>query len=139
MVTARRPNAEKATREWLGHHFPGLTKYFYARTGTKQTIPSDVLVDDFDLNIVEWVELGLLLNEVRAALLAELADEVIAEAEVDPQEVYEVAIAGNATMTALLLGVDPEPLGVAPFTAALLTMSALLLAGAAAFWRLPRA
>ena len=30
-------------------------------------------------------------------------------------------------------------LGVAPFTAALLTMSALLLAGAAAFWRLPRA
>ena len=29
--------------------------------------------------------------------------------------VYEVAVAGNATMTALLLGIDPEPLGVAPF------------------------
>ena len=29
--------------------------------------------------------------------------------------VYEVAIAGNATMTALVLGIDPEPLGVAPF------------------------
>ncbi|RQW79418.1 MAG: hypothetical protein EHM14_08805 [Methanothrix sp.] len=56
VVTARRPNAEKATREWLSHHFPSLTKYFYARTGTKQTIPSDVLVDDFDLNIVEFVK-----------------------------------------------------------------------------------
>jgi hypothetical protein len=29
--------------------------------------------------------------------------------------------------------------GMEPFTAALLTMSAMLLAGAAAFWRLPRA
>jgi uncharacterized 2Fe-2S/4Fe-4S cluster protein (DUF4445 family) len=29
--------------------------------------------------------------------------------------VYEVAVAGNATMTALALGIDPEPLGVAPF------------------------
>jgi uncharacterized 2Fe-2S/4Fe-4S cluster protein (DUF4445 family) len=34
---------------------------------------------------------------------------------VDPGQVYEVAIAGNATMTALALGIDPEPLGVAPF------------------------
>ena len=32
-----------------------------------------------------------------------------------PGEVYEVALAGNATMTALALGIDPEPLGVAPF------------------------
>lgn len=47
--------------------------------------------------------------------LAELAAEVCAEAEVDPAEVYDVAIAGNATMIALLLGHDPEPLGVAPF------------------------
>ena len=28
---------------------------------------------------------------------------------------YEVALAGNATMTHLVLGIDPEPLGVAPF------------------------
>ena len=47
--------------------------------------------------------------------LAELAAEVCAQAEVDPAEVYEVAMAGNATMTALVLGIDPEPLGVAPF------------------------
>ena len=47
--------------------------------------------------------------------LAELAAEVCAEAGVDPAEVYEVALAGNATMTQIALGIDPEPLGVAPF------------------------
>ncbi|MDQ3457384.1 MAG: ASKHA domain-containing protein [Actinomycetota bacterium] len=47
--------------------------------------------------------------------LATLAAEVCAEAGVDPRKVYEVALAGNATMTALVLGIEPEPLGVAPF------------------------
>ena len=32
-----------------------------------------------------------------------------------PHEVYEIAMAGNATMTHLVLGIDPEPLGMAPF------------------------
>jgi uncharacterized 2Fe-2S/4Fe-4S cluster protein (DUF4445 family) len=47
--------------------------------------------------------------------LAALADQVCREGGVDPAHVYEVAVAGNATMTALALGIDPEPLGVAPF------------------------
>ena len=47
--------------------------------------------------------------------LASLAHQVCREGGVDPAHVYEVAIAGNATMTALVLGIDPEPLGVAPF------------------------
>jgi uncharacterized 2Fe-2S/4Fe-4S cluster protein (DUF4445 family) len=47
--------------------------------------------------------------------LAGLAATVCEAAGVDPAEVYEVAVAGNATMTHLLLGIDPEPLGVAPF------------------------
>jgi uncharacterized 2Fe-2S/4Fe-4S cluster protein (DUF4445 family) len=47
--------------------------------------------------------------------LAELTVEVCAEAGIDPGEVIEVAIAGNATMTHIALGIDPEPLGVAPF------------------------
>ena len=47
--------------------------------------------------------------------LAELAAEVCAEAGVDAREVCEVALAGNATMTHIALGIDPEPLGVAPF------------------------
>jgi uncharacterized 2Fe-2S/4Fe-4S cluster protein (DUF4445 family) len=47
--------------------------------------------------------------------LAELTSEVCAQAGVDAREVCEVALAGNATMTHIALGIDPEPLGVAPF------------------------
>ena len=56
VVTARRPETETATREWLGTHFPSLKDYHHARTGTKHKIPSDLLIDDFDLNIVEFVK-----------------------------------------------------------------------------------
>ena len=55
------------------------------------------------------------LQEAAAATLRELTEQVCREAEVDPANVYEVALAGNATMAALALGIDPEPLGVAPF------------------------
>jgi len=47
--------------------------------------------------------------------LGELVGEVCEQADVDPLDVYEIALAGNATMTHLALGIDPEPLGVAPF------------------------
>jgi uncharacterized 2Fe-2S/4Fe-4S cluster protein (DUF4445 family) len=47
--------------------------------------------------------------------LNELAGEVCSQAGVDPLSVYEIAMAGNATMTHIALGIDPEPLGVAPF------------------------
>ncbi len=49
------------------------------------------------------------------ATLSELAAEVCAEAGVDPRHVYDVALAGNATMLQLALGIEPEPIGVAPF------------------------
>lgn len=55
------------------------------------------------------------LTERAHETLAELTAEVCAEADVDPSVVYEIALAGNATMTQLALGIDPEPLGVAPF------------------------
>jgi uncharacterized 2Fe-2S/4Fe-4S cluster protein (DUF4445 family) len=55
------------------------------------------------------------LRLLAAGTLQELADEVCAEGGVDPSQVYEVAVAGNATMTSLAFGVDPAPLGVAPF------------------------
>lgn len=55
------------------------------------------------------------LQAAAAATLADLASRVCREAGIDPAHVYEVAVAGNATMTALALGIDPEPLGVAPF------------------------
>jgi 5'(3')-deoxyribonucleotidase len=55
VVTARRPNAEDATKQWLSAHFPCLTEYYHARTGMKHNIPSDVLIDDLDMNIVDFV------------------------------------------------------------------------------------
>ena len=60
--------------------------------------------------------------------LAELAAQVCREGGIDPAHVYEVAIAGNATMTALALGIDPEPLGVAPFIMSTATPPAVLAA-----------
>ncbi len=50
--------------------------------------------------------------------LSELTNEVIKEAGISPNNVYEIAVAGNATMVQLVLGVDPEPVGVAPFITA---------------------
>jgi uncharacterized 2Fe-2S/4Fe-4S cluster protein (DUF4445 family) len=60
--------------------------------------------------------------------LATLAREVCDEAGVDPLRVYEVALAGNATMTQLALGIDPEPLGVAPFVMATRSLPPVLAA-----------
>ncbi len=55
------------------------------------------------------------LQQLAGETMDELAQQVCTEGGVDPRNVYEVAVAGNATMTALALGIDPEPLGVAPF------------------------
>jgi uncharacterized 2Fe-2S/4Fe-4S cluster protein (DUF4445 family) len=48
--------------------------------------------------------------------LQKLTDEVCEEGGVDPTEVYEVVVAGNQTMIQIALGIDPEPLSMAPFT-----------------------
>ena len=55
------------------------------------------------------------LRQLAHDTLHELATEVCTEADIDPRDIYEIAVAGNATMVALALGIDPEPLGVAPF------------------------
>jgi uncharacterized 2Fe-2S/4Fe-4S cluster protein (DUF4445 family) len=55
------------------------------------------------------------LRELAQETLAELSQSACTAAGVLPEEVYEVALAGNATMVHLVLGMDPEPLGVAPF------------------------
>jgi len=55
------------------------------------------------------------LRSLAQETLAGLAAEACAQGGVDPAEVYEVALAGNATMTHLVIGIDPEPLGMAPF------------------------
>ncbi len=50
--------------------------------------------------------------------LSELVDEISAEAQVDIRQIYEVVVTGNVTMIQLALGIDPEPLSMAPFTIA---------------------
>ena len=55
------------------------------------------------------------LQQLAHETLDTLAKEACAEAGVESDEIYEVALAGNATMVQLALGINPEPLGVAPF------------------------
>ena len=66
------------------------------------------------------------LRDLAQDTLRELTGDVLTEAGVEPNDVYEVALAGNATMTALVLGIDPEPLGVAPFVMSSRIMPTLL-------------
>jgi len=47
--------------------------------------------------------------------LRELVDEVCEESGVQHSDIYQAALAGNATMVQLALGIDPESIGVAPF------------------------
>jgi uncharacterized 2Fe-2S/4Fe-4S cluster protein (DUF4445 family) len=68
------------------------------------------------------------LTELAHSSLGDLVAEVCDEAGVDPYDVYEVALAGNATMTHLALGIDPEPLGVAPFILAARLLPEILAA-----------
>ncbi|MGC9221439.1 MAG: ASKHA domain-containing protein [Solirubrobacteraceae bacterium] len=55
------------------------------------------------------------LRKAAQETLATLVEEVCEEAGVEPQEVYQITLCGNVTMTQLALGVDPEPLSMAPF------------------------
>jgi uncharacterized 2Fe-2S/4Fe-4S cluster protein (DUF4445 family) len=66
------------------------------------------------------------LRDLAHQTLDELTREVCAEASIEPAEIYEIAVAGNATMAALALGIDPEPLGVAPFIMSTATLPELL-------------
>jgi uncharacterized 2Fe-2S/4Fe-4S cluster protein (DUF4445 family) len=58
------------------------------------------------------------LRERAHETLRQLTGEVCEEGGVDPREVYEVVVTGNVTMIQLALGIDPEPLSMAPFTIA---------------------
>src|SRR5207245_654558 len=56
--------------------------------------------------------------------LDQLAGEVCEEAGVAREEVYEIVVVGNVTMIQIALGIDPEPLSMAPFTIAARTLPA---------------
>jgi len=59
--------------------------------------------------------LGALRDRAHETLAA-LTAEVCADGDVDPREVYEITVCGNVTMMQVALGIDPEPLSMAPFT-----------------------
>ena len=61
---------------------------------------------------------GPLMQKAALDTFNELIEEVTTEAKIDKNQIYALSIAGNATMVQLLLGVDPEPVGVAPFITA---------------------
>ena len=61
---------------------------------------------------------GPLMQKAALDTFNELISEVCTEADISSDQVYALSIAGNATMVQLLLGVDPEPVGVAPFITA---------------------
>ncbi|HZS24390.1 MAG TPA: ASKHA domain-containing protein [Gaiellaceae bacterium] len=58
------------------------------------------------------------LREHAHETLRQLTGEICEEGGLDPREVYEVVVTGNVTMIQLALGIDPEPLSMAPFTIA---------------------
>jgi uncharacterized 2Fe-2S/4Fe-4S cluster protein (DUF4445 family) len=58
--------------------------------------------------------LGTLRGHAHATL-DELAGEVCEHAGVAREEVYEIVVTGNVTMLQIALGIDPEPLSMAPF------------------------
>jgi uncharacterized 2Fe-2S/4Fe-4S cluster protein (DUF4445 family) len=79
----------------------------------QQPLGADV-ISRISATMLDPENLGRLTGLAHSSL-GELVTGVCEQAGVDPFDVYEVALAGNATMTHLALGIDPEPLGVAPF------------------------
>jgi uncharacterized 2Fe-2S/4Fe-4S cluster protein (DUF4445 family) len=61
------------------------------------------------------------IAELQAAVVGTMngiLDDLYREAGVSAQRTYEAVVVGNSTMLHLLLGVDPAPIGVMPFTPA---------------------
>lgn len=62
------------------------------------------------------------LEKLRQRLLACLNDiiaELCGSAGIKPESIYEVTAVGNTTMSHIFLGVDPGPIGLAPYVAVL--------------------
>ena len=76
----------------------------------------------FGADVITRISATMMDSEALGALgarahetMSSLATEVCAEGGVDPREVYEITVCGNVTMMHLALGIDPEPLSMAPF------------------------
>ena len=80
----------------------------------QQPFGADV-ISRISATMMDPTALEMLRDRAHETLMM-LTTEVCEEAGVDPSEVYEVVVAGNVTMLQLALGIDPEPLSMAPFT-----------------------
>ena len=60
---------------------------------------------------------GELTTSIRAGL-RDLVDQLVASADIERDRVVDVVLVGNPIMHHLVLGIDPTPLGTAPFTLA---------------------
>src|SRR5207247_1059179 len=58
------------------------------------------------------------LQESVVTTMNAVLEELYRETGVAPEQTYEAVVVGNVTMLHLLLGVDPTPLSMAPFTPA---------------------
>jgi len=61
------------------------------------------------------------VTELKASVVAtmnQILDELYRESGVGPDRTYEAVVVGNVTMLHLLLGIDPAPIAVMPFTPA---------------------
>jgi len=58
------------------------------------------------------------LRDAVVATMNGILDELYAETGITPAQTYEAVVVGNVTMLHLLLGVDPSPLSMSPFTPA---------------------
>ncbi len=74
--------------------------------------------DDLVSRIKHAVETERGRKQLRTAILKvvnDIIDEVSKTAGVSPQQIYETVVVGNTCMTHLFLGIDPAPLGFAPY------------------------
>src|SRR5207248_1847620 len=116
----------KAALAGVGRHVilrPAVQKrYLELDEPTLEDQASDVervlaAMDDLELRVSLEVArpLGRTLRGHAHATLDELTAEVCEHAGVAREEVYEIVVTGNVTMMQIALGIDPEPLSMAPF------------------------
>jgi len=98
----------------------GQPKAVRSILNSQQPFGADV-ISRISATMLDADALGL-LRERAHETLRELIDEICEEGEVEPSEVYEVVVTGNVTMIQLALGIDPQPLSMAPFTIAARTL-----------------
>ena len=96
------------------------------RTGMAASVQSTLNGQaPFGADVISRISHGMngpeAIVELRDAVVATMngiLDELYAETGITPAQTYEAVVVGNVTMLHLLLGVDPSPLSMSPFTPA---------------------